>query len=157
MSNETDELGNPVAASAPTDPATALAQQILDAALQANAVSAEEGLIDQAEDWVRKNSHPEEAGAILDLIAYAREMLGDKQEGESVDKSEWLYAWQMLQQGVWNLIGMQLPNGQALPMVTMSGRVAHDMESIARAHGEAAHCPVRLISFVPGAILQLIK
>lgn len=154
-----DELDAPTQAgpTSPQDPAQAAAQAILDQALASAAKSGEERLIDAAEEWVKTKSHPEEAGPLLELIDYARQMLGATGDAEGVDKSEWLYAWQMLQNGVWNLIGMALPNGQALPMVTMNARVANEMENIARAHGEAANCPVRLISFVPGAILQLIR
>lgn len=160
MSNDhgVDDFGDPVKGgdSAPTQAQT-IAQQILEQALAGAAQAAEVGVIDQAEDWVKKNAHPEQAGAILDLIEYARDLQGKHGTDPNVDKSEWLYAWQMLQAGMWNLIGMQLPNGQSLPMVTMRSSVAAEMEGIARSHGEAARCPVRLIAFVPGAILQLIK
>jgi hypothetical protein len=54
------------------------------------------------------------------------------------------------------LIGA-LMQGMSLPLVTTNPQVAEDLRPMAMAHMGASGQPIRLINFVPGAILDAIE
>ena len=58
-----------------------------------------------------------------------------------------LYAWQMQVENGWNIIGMAVPGGGHLPLVTTSMPMAWEAFEVAQAHANRAACQVRLATF----------
>lgn len=58
-----------------------------------------------------------------------------------------LYAWQMQVDGGWNIIGMAVPGGGHLPLVTTSMPLAWEAFEVAQAHANRGACQVRLAAF----------
>jgi hypothetical protein len=74
------------------------------------------------------------------------------------DSSERLYAWQTLnpETVTWDLIGMA-GGGMHMPLVTTKAATAEALEAVARRHLAETGQAVRLIAYVPGAILNVIE
>lgn len=58
-----------------------------------------------------------------------------------------IYVWQMQVANGWNIIGMQMPSGQTMPLVTTSLPLAWEAFEIAQAHANVNACQVRLAMF----------
>jgi hypothetical protein len=68
-----------------------------------------------------------------------------------------LYAWQMRVETGWNIIGMAMPNGQMMPLVTTSLPMAWEALEVAQAHANRGACQVRLASFTFGSVIALVE
>lgn len=67
-----------------------------------------------------------------------------------------LYAWQMAVDDAWNVIGITMPTGQTLPLVTTSVRVAWEAFEVAQAHANRNQCQVRLMAFSAGNVMAVV-
>lgn len=69
--------------------------------------------------------------------------------------SEWLYCWQVWDPptNTWNIIGMLTQDGP-MPMITSRAKVAAGLSEHAHSHAMAARQPIRLVTLIPGAILD---
>ena len=66
-----------------------------------------------------------------------------------------MYAWQVYEQGEWNIIGMVLPGGMdPVPMVTTRRHVADSMQAIAFQHAERTGLMVRLVEYEHPRVLE---
>ena len=68
-----------------------------------------------------------------------------------------LYAWQMQVNDGWNIIGMQMPQGGALPLVTTSLPMAWEAFEVAQAHANRSACQVRLAAFTFDSLAAVVE
>ena len=68
-----------------------------------------------------------------------------------------LYAWQMRVETGWNIIGMTMPGGMTMPLVTTSLPMAWEALEAAQAHANRGACQVRLASFMFGSVIALME
>ncbi len=67
------------------------------------------------------------------------------------------YAWQMLNdREEWNIMGLQMPNGQYLPMVTTMPKLAWESIDVAQAHANRNGTRVRLAAFSLGDVIAIL-
>lgn len=67
-----------------------------------------------------------------------------------------MYAWQMQVEGGWNIVGMKMPTGQYLPLVTSSLPLAWEAFEIAQAHANVNQCQVRLAAFTFSTVAAIV-
>lgn len=73
--------------------------------------------------------------------------------GENIGEA--LYAWQVLDDGEWNIIGTVLPGGMdPMPLVTTRPHVYEKLQMFAEAHWRATGLPVRGVKFTEVVVLQ---
>ena len=85
----------------------------------------------------------------------------DRTSGEPEELPVWignvLYAWQMRVETGWNIIGMTMPGGMTMPLVTTSLPMAWEALEAAQAHANRGACQVRLASFTFGSVIALVE
>lgn len=68
-----------------------------------------------------------------------------------------IYAWQMLDPDRgWNIIGMQMPNGTTLPMVTTDMKIAWSMFEIAQQHANGRGVQCRLAAWDHPGVIAIV-
>jgi len=70
---------------------------------------------------------------------------------------EAIYAWEMFDsERGWNIIGMRMPNGATLPMVTTSIENAWSMFEIAQQHANASGLQCRLAGWARPDVIAIV-
>jgi hypothetical protein len=106
---------------------------------------------------------PIEQAILADVVSQAESDSGASQPPPTTEQihtttgPQTIYTWQMLDsERGWNIIGMRMPNGATLPMVTTSIESAWSLFEVAQQHANAHGVQCRLAGWGRPDVLAIV-